>query len=185
MIRDLVNDLKFRMEKSLITLKSALVKLRTNHAHPSLLEHVEVSYHNLTVPLRQVAAITVENPRTLSISPWEKHMIEPIQKAIQMANLGLNPAIIGTVIRVPLPALTEERRKELARVMWNEAECARVAIRNIRREANNHLRKLIKEKKMSEDEENYAQTAIQKLTDTYISKVNAITAQKEANLIVL
>ena len=185
MIHDIINDSKSRMEKSLITLKSELIKLRTSRVHPSLLEHIKIDYYNITVPLSQAATISVENPRTLLITPWEKHMIDPIQKAIKMADLGLNPATIGIVIRVPFPPLTEERRKELARVMRNEAERARVAIRNIRREANNHLKKLIKEKKISEDEEYYAQTTIQKLTDIQIAEIGKITSQKEADLIVV
>lgn len=146
MIHDVIIGSKLRMERSLINLKSDLVKLRTSRAHPSLLEHIKVDYYNTAVPLSQVAIIAIENPRILSITPWEKRMIQPIQKAIQRANLGLNPVTIGTVIRVSFPALTEERRKELTRAMWNEAERTRVTIRNIRREANNHLKKLIKEK---------------------------------------
>ncbi|ABS76699.1 ribosome recycling factor [Coxiella burnetii] len=182
MINDIINDSKSRMEKSLGSLKTELAKLRTGRAHPSLLEHIKVDYYNVETPLSQVASIAIENPRTLSITPWEKNMVGPIEKAIQKADLGLNPATVGMVIRVPLPPLTEERRKELARVVREEAEHARVAIRNIRREANNDLKELMKEKEISEDEERRAQTAIQKLTDAQIAEVDKMASQKEADL---
>ncbi|AIT63689.1 ribosome recycling factor [Coxiella burnetii] len=182
MINDIINDSKSRMEKSLGSLKTQLAKLRTGRAHPSLLEHIKVDYYNVETPLSQVASIAIENPRTLSITPWEKNMVGPIEKAIQKADLGLNPATVGMVIRVPLPPLTEERRKELARVVREEAEHARVAIRNIRREANNDLKELMKEKEISEDEERRAQTAIQKLTDAQIAEVDKMASQKEADL---
>ncbi|AAO90886.1 ribosome recycling factor [Coxiella burnetii] len=182
MINDIINDSKSRMEKSLGSLKTELAKLRTCRAHPSLLEHIKVDYYNVETPLSQVASIAIENPRTLSITPWEKNMVGPIEKAIQKADLGLNPATVGMVIRVPLPPLTEERRKELARVVREEAEHARVAIRNIRREANNDLKELMKEKEISEDEERRAQTAIQKLTDAQIAEVDKMASQKEADL---
>ncbi|MBW5802486.1 ribosome recycling factor [Coxiella endosymbiont of Ornithodoros amblus] len=185
MINDIINDSKSRMEKSLGSLKTELAKLRTGRAHPSLLEHIKVDYYNVSTPLSQVATIAIENPRTLSITPWEKNMVRPIEKAIRKADLGLNPATVRMVIRVPLPPLTEEHRKELARMARDESERARVAIRNIRREANNDLKELMKGKEISEDEERRAQTAIQKLTDAQISEVDKMAAQKEVDLMAL
>ncbi|WP_267256913.1 ribosome recycling factor [Coxiella endosymbiont of Ornithodoros maritimus] len=185
MINDIINDSKSRMKKSFGSLKTELAKLRTGRAHPSLLEHIKVDYYNVATPLSQVATIAIENPRTLSITPWEKNMLGHIEKAIQKADLGLNPATVRMVIRVPLPPLTEERRKELARMVRDESERARVAIRNIRREANNDLKELMKGKEISEDEERRAQTAIQKLTDAQIAEVDKMAAQKEADLMAL
>lgn len=183
MINNIINDAKSRMEKSLASLKSELAKLRMGRARPSLLEHIKVDYYNVETPLLQVATVTVENPRTLSVTPWEGNMVGLIEKAIQTANLGLNPVTIGTVIRVPLPPLTEERRKELARVVRSEAEKTRVTIRMIRREANHTLKELvIKGKKISEDEERRAQITIQKLTDTQIAEVDKIASQKGTDL---
>lgn len=182
MIDDIVNDSKQRMDKSITALKTELSKLRTGRAHPSLLEHVKVSYYNVDTPLNQVANVTVENARMLSVTPWEKNMIGPIEKAIMTSDLGLNPATTGMVIRVPLPPLTEERRKQLVRVVREEAEKARVAIRNIRREANNDFKELLKAKDISEDDERRAQAGIQKVTDAHITEVDAVAAQKETDL---
>ena len=182
MINNITDDAKSRMEIGLASLKSELTKLRVDRAHPSLLDHIKVNYYNAETPLMQVATVAVENPRTLSVTPWEGNMVGLIEKAIQTANLGLNPVTIGTVIRVPLPPLTEERRKELARVVRSEAEKSRVMIRNIRREANNNLKELIKRKAISEDEERRAQITIQKLTDTQIAEVNKMAFQKGTDL---
>ena len=182
MINNIIDDAKSRMEISLASLKSELAKLRVDRAHPSLLDHIKVNYCNVETPLMQVATVTVENPRILSVTPWEGNMVGLIEKAIQTANLGLNPMTIGTVIRVPLPPLTEERRKELARVVRSEAEKSRVIIRNIRREANNNLKELIKGKKISEDEERRTQITIQKLTDTQIAEINKMAFQKGTDL---
>lgn len=182
MISNIIDDAKSRMEISLASLKSELAKLRVDRAHPSLLDHIKVNYYNVETTLMQVATVTVENPRTLSVTPWEGNMVGLIEKAIQTANLGLNPVTIGTVIRIPLPPLTEERRKELARVVRSEAEKSRVIIRNIRREANNSLKELIKWKEISEDEERRAQITIQKLTDTQIAEVNKMAFQKGTDL---
>lgn len=182
MINEIINDAKARMEKSVTALKTELAKLRAGRAHPSLLEQVKVSYYNVNTPLNQVATVAIENARMLTVTPWEKSMVGPIKKTIQTAHLGLNPSIAGMVIRVPLPPLTEERRRELSRMTRDEAEKARVAIRNIRREANNDLKELLKEKEISEDEERRAQTNIQKLTDAQISEVEKIASQKEADL---
>lgn len=185
MINNIINDARLRMEKSVVALKTELSKLRAGRAHPSLLEQIKVNYYNVDTPLNQVATIAIENPRMLTVTPWEKNMIWPIEKAIQTAELGLNPTTVGMVIRVPLPPLTEERRKELSRVVRDEAEKARVAVRNIRREANNELRELLKEKEISEDEERRAQNSIQKLTDAQIAEVNKISSQKETDLMAI
>lgn len=182
MINDIVNDAKVRMKKSVVALKIKLAKLRAGRAHPSLLEQVKVSYYNVDTSLNQVATISIANPRMLIVSPWEKSMMSPIEKAIRTANLGLNPSTVGMAIQVPLPPLTEERRKELARVVRDEAEKARVAIRNIRRETNNNLKGLLKEKEISEDEEWLMQINIQKFTDEQISEVDKSVSQKEADL---
>lgn len=182
MINDIINNAKTHMEKSLVSLKTELSKLRTGRAHPSLLEHIKVDYYNVETPLNQVASITIENPRMLAVTPWEKPMVAPIEKAIRTSDLGLNPATAGTVIRVPLPPLTEERRRDLTKVVREEAERARVSIRNIRRDANNDFKELLKEKEISEDEERQAQNSIQKLTDSHIVEVDKIAAQKEAEL---
>jgi ribosome recycling factor len=182
MINDIINDAKIHMDKALAALKTELAKLRTGRAHPSILEHIKVNYYNNETPLNQVASITVENPRMLAVTPWEKSMVGPIEKAIQTSDLGLNPATAGTVIRVPLPPLTEERRKDLVKVVREEAERARVSIRNIRRDANNDFKELLKEKEISEDEERHAQNSIQKMTDSHIVEVDKMAAQKEAEL---
>ena len=182
MMNEIIDDAKSRMEKSIVVLKSELTKLRTGRAHPSLLEHIKVSYYGTDTPLSQVANITIENARSLSVTPWEKNMIAPIEKAIMTSDLGLNPVTTGPVIRVPLPPLTEDRRKELGRVVRDEAEKTRVAIRSIRRDANNDFKDLLKEKDISEDDERRAQTTVQKLTDSYITEVDAIASKKESDL---
>lgn len=185
MMQDIEKDAKQRMEKSIDAYESSLTKLRTGRAHPSLLEHLTVEYYGAPTTLSQVANITVENARTLTITPWEKNMVAPIEKAIMTSDLGLNPATAGLVIRVPLPPLTEERRKSLTKVVREEAERARVGIRNIRREANNDIKDLLKAKEISEDDERRGQASIQKLTDGYIAKVDAITADKEKDLMAI
>ncbi len=182
MINSIIRDAKARMEKSIEALKQELAKLRTGRAHPSLLEHIMVSYYGAPTPLSQVANVAVENARTLMITPWEKNLIPDIEKAILTANLGLNPNTAGTTIRIPMPALTEERRKSLTKVVSGEAERARVAVRNIRRDANQELKTLLKDKKIGEDEERSAQTAIQKATDDFVAQVDAVSAAKEKDL---
>lgn len=185
MINEIINDTKVRMEKSIASLKSELSKLRTGRAHPNLLEHIKVNYYNVETPLNQVANISVEDARTLMVTPWEKSMVAPIEKAIMTSDLGLNPATSGTVIRVPLPPLTEERRKQLTRLVREEAEKARVAIRNIRREANNDFKELLKSKEVGEDEAHKAETSVQQLTDSQIKVVDNIAAEKEADLMAI
>jgi ribosome recycling factor len=182
MINDLKKDAELRMGKSIDSLRHELTKLRTGRAHTSLLDHVMVSYYGNDTPLNQVANVGVADARTLVISPWEKNMVQAIEKAIMAANLGLTPNTAGTVIRIPLPPLTEERRRDMTKVVRHEAEGARVAIRNIRRDANNDLKDMLKEKLISEDEERRAQDDIQKLTDKYIAEVDKVLAGKEAEL---
>ncbi|MFO7954068.1 ribosome recycling factor [Thioalkalivibrio sp.] len=177
-----IKDARERMDKSLEALRNELSKIRTGRAHPTLLEHVHVEYYGMEVPINQVANITAEDARTLAVVPYEKDMVGKIEKAIMTSDLGLNPASMGTVIRVPLPSLTEERRRDLVKVVRAEAEHARVAVRNIRRDANNAFKQLVKDKEMSEDDEHKAQDQIQKLTDDHIAKVDAMLADKEAEL---
>lgn len=175
-------DAKSRMGKSIESLRHELAKIRTGRAHTSLLDHVMVDYYGSEVPISQVANVNVEDARTLTVTPWEKAMVSKVEKAILTSDLGLNPATMGAVIRVPMPALTEERRKELVKVVRNEAENARVAIRNIRRDANNSLKSLLKDKDISEDDERRGQDEIQKLTDAHIEEVDKVLAEKEKEL---
>lgn len=174
-----------RMQKSIESFKQAMSKLRTGRAHPSLLDHIRVDYYGTETPLSQVANISVSDARTLSITPWEKKMTAVIEKAIMTSDLGLNPATSGEVIRVPLPALTEERRKDLIKVLKNEAETARVSIRNGRRDANNALKELLKKKEIAEDEERRLTDSVQKLTDKYIAEVETLLAAKETDLMAI
>ncbi|HEY9151027.1 MAG: ribosome recycling factor [Gammaproteobacteria bacterium] len=183
MIEDIKKDAKERMAKSVEAARHELSKIRTGRAHASLLDHITVDYYGSPVPIGQVANVSAEDARTLAITPWEKSMVQVIEKAIMTSDLGLNPNTAGTVIRVPLPALTEDRRKDLIRVVRQEMEGARVAIRNIRRDANGDLKDLLKEKEISEDEEHRAQEAIQKLTDQYVAEVDKLLETKEAELL--
>lgn len=182
MIEEIIEDAEVRMGKSVDALHSELAKIRTGRAHPSLLDHVTVEYYGADTPMSQVANISVEDSRTLTITPWEKEMVQAIEKAIMKSDLGLNPATAGTIIRIPMPQLTEERRRDLVRVVKQEAEAGRVAIRNIRRDANSDFKDLLKEKEISEDESRHAEDNIQKLTDNYISKVDEALAAKEKEL---
>ncbi len=182
MIDDIKQDAAERMEKSVDSLKQELSKLRTGRAHVSLLDHIQVEYYGSQVPLSQVANVTAEDARTLSIAPWEKDMVGVIEKAIMKSDLGLNPNTAGMLIRVPLPPLTEERRKDMIRVVRNEAEGGRIAIRNIRRDALSHFKDLVKDKEIGEDDERRAQDDVQKLTDQFVKKVDDALAEKEAEL---
>lgn len=177
------NETEARMQKSLETLKHDLAKLRTGRAHPSIIEGINVDYYGTATPLNQVASITVSDPRTLTITPFDKSMAAAIEKAIRTSELGLNPASAGVVIRVPMPPLTEERRMALIKQMKGSAEEARVAIRNIRRDANTHIKNLLKDKEITEDEERRAQEMIQKLTDKLIGEIDRMTDEKEKDLI--
>ncbi len=182
MIDDIIQDAKSRMAKSVETLRHELTKLRTGRAHTSLLDHITVDYYGSEVPLKQVANVNVEDARTLVVTPWEKPMVAVIEKAIMKSDLGLNPNTAGTVMRIPLPPLTEERRRDMIKVVRHEAEGARVAIRNIRRDANNDFKELLKEKEISEDDERRAQEQIQKLTDQAVADVEKVLQAKEAEL---
>ncbi|MEJ1384697.1 MAG: ribosome recycling factor [Candidatus Sedimenticola sp. (ex Thyasira tokunagai)] len=182
MINDIKTDAATRMGKSVDALGHELAKVRTGRAHPSLLDHIRVSYYGSETPLNQVANVTVEDARTLAITPWEKTMVQAVEKAIMNSDLGLNPNTAGTVIRVPLPPLTEERRRDLIRVVRGEAEHSKVAVRNIRRDANHDLKDLAKEKLISEDDEHKGQEIIQTLTDQHIKKVDEVLAEKEKDL---
>lgn len=182
MITDIERDAKNRMQKSIEALEAAFAKIRTGRAHPSLLDSVMVNYYGSPTPLKQLAQIGVEDGRTLTISPFEKSITPDIEKAILSSGLGLNPSTTSHLIRVPMPALTQETRKEMTKLARHEAENARVAIRNIRRDANNDLKELLKEKEISEDEERKGQDLIQKLTDQFTDKVAALLEKKEADL---
>jgi ribosome recycling factor len=181
-IADVKKSAEQKMHKSLDTLKADLAKVRTGRAHPGILDHVHVDYYGTQTPLSQVANVSLLDARTISVTPWEKKMVGAIEKAIRDANLGLNPAAMGDLIRVPMPPLTEERRKDLAKVVKGEAENARVAVRNVRRDANNALKELLKSKGISEDEERRAQEDIQKLTDRHIADIDKALVAKEADL---
>lgn len=182
MIEDIRKDAKTRMAKSVDSLKQELTKLRTGRAHPSLLDHIHVDYYGSEMPLNQVASISASDARTLTVQPWEQKMVPVIEKAILTSDLGLNPSTAGTVIRLPMPALTEDRRRDLVKVVRHEGENARVAIRNIRRDANSHLKQLLKDKDITEDEERQAEGSIQKLTDQYISQIEELLQHKETEL---
>lgn len=181
-MQHITQEANTRMLKSIETLKQALLKIRTGRASPGLLDHVKVSFYGTDTPLNQVANITVESARTLLVTPWDKSSIPAIEKAIMTADLGLNPTTSGVVIRIPMPALNEERRKELVKVVRDEAEGGRVSVRNIRRDANQSLKDLLKEKALNEDDERRGQTEVQKLTDKYIADIDKILATKEAEL---
>jgi ribosome recycling factor len=182
MIDDIKKEVTARMVKSVDNLKHDLTKLRTGRAHASLLDHITVSYYGSEMPLNQVASVAVSDARTLLVTPWERNMVGPIEKAILTSDLGLNPATAGTSIRIPLPPLTEERRRDLVKVVRHEGEGAKVAVRNIRRDANGQLKALLKDKKISEDADRQAQDEIQKLTDRHIQEIDRILATKEAEL---
>ena len=182
MIEEFKKDAEVRMSKSVEALKSELTKLRTGRAHTSLLEHITVDYYGSEVPLNQVANISVADARTLTVTPWEKQMVSVVEKAIMNSGIGLNPASAGEVIRVPLPPLTEERRKDMIRVVRQEGEGARVAIRNIRRDVLGDIKTLLKEKEITEDDERRAHDDIQKITDKYIAQVDKLLEEKEKDL---
>jgi len=171
-----------RMAKSVETLRTGLAKIRTGRAHAGILDHVNVEYYGSPVPVNQVANVTVVDARTLNVQVWEKNMAGPVEKAIRESDLGLNPISMGDSIRVPMPALTEERRRDLTKVVRSEGEDAKVAVRNLRREANDTLKKLVKDKEISEDDERRMQDEVQKLTDKYVSEIDKTVSQKEAEI---
>ena len=182
MIPEIKKSAEQKMQKSLEALKLDLGKIRTGRAHTGLLDHVTVDYYGNPTAINQVASINLADARTITVAPWEKKMLGPIEKAIRNSDLGLNPATVGELIRVPMPPLTEERRRDLTKVVKHEGEAARVAMRNIRRDANAHLKDLLKEKKIAEDEERRGQDDIQKLTDRYIAEIDKLLQAKEAEL---
>jgi ribosome recycling factor len=182
MIADVKTAAEQKMQKSVEALKTDLGKVRTGRAHTGLLDHIKVDYYGTMMPINQVANVTLADAHTITVQPWEKKMVHPVEKAIRDSDLGLNPATSGDLIRVPMPALTEERRKELIKVVHREAENARVAVRNIRRDAISHLKDLLKAKSVAEDDERRAQDDVQKLTDRYIAEVDKLLHAKEADL---
>ncbi|AEP30551.1 ribosome recycling factor [Brumicola nitratireducens] len=182
MIDEIELDAQQRMEKSISALKSQLSKIRTGRAHPSLLDNIMVPYYGANTPLKQVANVVAEDNRTLALSVFDKSIIQAVEKAIMQSNLGLNPMSAGTTIRIPMPPLTEERRKDLIKVVRNEAELGRVAVRNIRREANSDIKELLKEKEVSEDQSRAGEENIQSLTDKFIKNIDDILSDKEKEL---
>ena len=172
-----------KMNKSIESLQHDLAKVRTGRAHPSLLDQINVDYYGSPTPLSQVANLTLVDARTIGVQPWEKSMISTVEKAIRESDLGLNPATQGDLIRVPMPALTEERRKELVKVVKQEAEGAKIAVRNIRRDANEQLKKLLKDKEATEDDERRAQDEVQKMTDKFVAEIDKMVTQKEAEIL--
>jgi ribosome recycling factor len=182
MIADVKKTAEQKMHKSLEALKADLGKVRTGRAHTGILDHITVDYYGTLMPLNQVANLTLLDARTIGISPWEKKMGAVIEKSIRDSDLGLNPAAQGDLIRVPMPALTEERRRELIKVVKGEGEAAKVAVRNVRRDANHHLKELLKQKTVSEDDERRAQEDVQKLTDKFIAEIDKVLAVKETDL---
>jgi ribosome recycling factor len=181
-LEEIKKDAGDRMAKSVASMRQELTKLRTGRAHTSLLDHITVDYYGSQVPLSQVSNVGVEDSRTLVVTPWEKDMVSVIEKAIMTSDLGLNPMSAGTVIRVPLPALTEDRRKDMIRVVRNEAEGGRIAIRNVRRDALNDVKDLLKEKMIGEDDERRAHDEIQSITDKYVANIDQVLAEKESEL---
>ena len=171
-----------KMQRSIESLKTSLAKIRTGRAHAGLLDHIMVDYYGSMVPISQVANVAVQDARTITVQPWEKKMVQVVDKAIRESDLGLNPATAGDVIRVPMPPLSEERRRELTKVVKHEGEQAKVAVRNLRRDANEHLKKLIKDKEISEDDERRAQEDVQKLTDRFVVEIDRMLAVKEQEI---
>ena len=183
MIEDLKKDAAVRMQKCVQSFLADLKKMRTGRAHPSLVEHLKVDYYGNDVPLQQVANISVEDARTLVVSPWEKAMVGPIEKAIHKSDLGLTPMTAGTVIRIPLPPLTEERRRDITKVVRHDAENARVSVRNVRRDVLADVKELLKNKEISQDDERKAETDIQKLTDRHVAEIDQQLAAKEKEIL--
>lgn len=182
-IPDIKKNTDQKMQKSIEALKADLAKVRTGRAHPGILDHIQVDYYGNPTMLTQVANVTLIDARTIGVQPWEKKMVAVVEKAIRESDLGLNPSTQGDMIRVPTPPLTEERRKEMVKLAKNEAEDAKIAIRNIRRDANEALKRLLKDKACSEDDERRAQEEIQKLTDKFVSDIDKLVAEKEKEIL--
>ena len=181
-IADIRKNAEQKMQKSLETLKGDLAKVRTGRAHTGLLDHIHVDYYGSPTALTQIANVTLVDARTIGVQPWEKKMVPVVEKAIRESDLGLNPATNGDMIRIPMPALTEERRRELAKVVKSEGEDAKIAVRNLRRDANNHVKEELKAKAISEDDERRAQDDMQKLTDRHIAEIDRMVSTKEAEI---
>ena len=181
-VADVKKNTEQKMQKSIDALKTDLAKIRTGRAHTGLLDHVQVDYYGSMVPISQVANVTLVDARTIGVQPWEKKMVQVVEKAIREADLGLNPATMGDIIRVPTPALTEERRKELTKVVKVEGEDAKVAVRNLRRDANEQLKKLVKDKAISEDDERRGGDDVQKLTDKFVAEIDKLVAEKDKEI---
>jgi ribosome recycling factor len=182
MLDDLKKDAQARMTKCVHNFQADLKKLRTGRAHPSLIEHLKVDYYGSEVPLQQIASINVEEGRTLVVSPWEKTVVSAIEKAIHKSDLGLNPMTAGTIIRIPMPPLTEERRRDITKVVRHDAENARVAVRNVRRDVMADIKEMLKEKLVSQDDERRAETEVQKLTDRHVAEIDQLLAAKEKEI---
>ena len=185
MINEVKRTAEQKMAKSVESLKHDLQKVRTGRAHTGLLDHIHVDYYGSQTPLSQIAGVTLADARTITVQPWEKKMIQVVERAIRDSDLGVNPATSGDVIRIPMPAMTEERRRELTKVVHKEAEAARIAVRNIRRDANEHLKKLLRDKQCSEDDERHALVDLQKLTDRFIADIDHVMQAKEADLMAI
>lgn len=183
MIDDILKDAEQRMQKSIESMRSDMAKIRTGRASPALIDHLMVDYYGSPTPINQVANITVQDARTLGVQPWEKPMVPVVERAIMEANLGLNPMTAGELIRIPLPPLTEERRKEMVKVAASEGENGKIAVRNIRRDANSDFKSLLKDKDITEDDDKRAQDLVQKLTDKYVSEIDEIVKEKEAEIL--
>lgn len=181
-VADVKKNAEQKMQKSIEALKTDLAKIRTGRAHTGLLDHVQVDYYGSMVPISQVANVTLVDARTIGVQPWEKKMVQVVEKAIREADLGLNPATMGDIIRVPTPPLTEERRKELTKVVKGEGEDAKVAVRNLRRDANEQLKKLVKDKAISEDDERRGGDDVQKLTDKFVAEIDKLVAEKDKEI---
>lgn len=183
MIDDILKDAEQRMIKSIESMRGEMAKIRTGRASPALIDHLMVDYYGTATPISQVANISVQDARTLGVQPWEKNMVPVVERAIMEANLGLNPITAGDLIRIPLPPLTEERRKEMVKVAASEGESGKVAVRNIRRDANNDFKSLLKDKDITEDEDKQAQDSVQKLTDKYVAQIDEVVKEKEAEIL--
>ena len=181
-VADIKKSVDQKMQRSIEAFKADLAKIRTGRAHTGLLDHIQVDYYGSNVPISQVANMTLVDARTIGVQPWEKKMVPVVEKAIRESDLGLNPATQGDLIRVPMPALTEERRRELTKVVKSEGETAKIAVRNLRRDANEQLKKLVKDKEISEDDERRASDDVQKFTDKFVAEIDKLVQSKEAEI---
>ncbi len=183
MIDEIIEDAEQRMKKSIESMRSEMAKIRTGRASAALIDHLTVDYYGTATPINQVANISVQDARTLAVQPWEKNMVPVVEKAIMEANLGFNPVTAGDIIRIPMPALTEERRREMVKIAAAEGESGKVAVRNIRRDANSDFKELLNDKEITEDDDHRAQDLVQKLTDKFVAEIDAIVAEKETEIL--